>query len=65
MDVLETGGERGRFTGVYGEAHTEFKFKTWDLLEASHMEDGDHLPWLCAGDFNEILFHHEKEGGVP
>jgi hypothetical protein len=21
------------------------------------------IPWLCAGDFNEILYHHEKEGG--
>ena len=23
------------------------------------------LPWLCAGDFNEILFEFEKEGGAP
>lgn len=23
------------------------------------------MPWLCTGDFNEILNHHEKEGGVP
>jgi len=21
------------------------------------------LPWLCSGDFNEILFGCEKEGG--
>lgn len=23
------------------------------------------MPWLCAGDFNEIHYHHEKEAGVP
>ena len=22
-------------------------------------------PWLCVGDFNEILYSHEKEGGAP
>jgi hypothetical protein len=32
-------------------------------LFAQHEQNS--LPWLCAGDFNEILFHHEKEGGVP
>lgn len=21
-----------------------------------------HLPWVCAGDFNEILYAHEKAG---
>jgi len=28
-------------------------------------QDNEQLPWLCAGHFNEVLFHHEKEGGVP
>lgn len=23
------------------------------------------MPWLRAADFNKILHHHEKEGGVP
>jgi hypothetical protein len=23
------------------------------------------LPWVCIGDFNEILYGHEKEGGRP
>jgi hypothetical protein len=23
------------------------------------------LPWVCAGDFNEVLLAHEKEGGLP
>ena len=28
------------------------------------MHSQEDVPWLCAGDFNEILYQHEKEGGV-
>lgn len=58
-------GGGGDLQVFMGKHKSKFKFKTWDLLEALHMEDDEHLPWLCAGNFNEILFHHEKEGGVP
>jgi hypothetical protein len=27
-----TRGDKWRFTGIYGEVRTEFKYKTWDLL---------------------------------
>ena len=65
MEVLETGGSRWRFTGVYGEARSEHKYKMWEVLEELKQQHVAGVPWLCAGDFNEILFHHEKEGGVP
>lgn len=63
VDVMEADGARWRFTGVYGFPQTEAKHRIWTLLQDLHLQDELHLPWLCAGDFNEILFQHEKEGG--
>lgn len=65
LEVSETGGEKWRFTGIYGEPQSNLKYKTGELIEWLKNEDREHLSWLCVGDFNEILFHHEKEGGVP
>jgi hypothetical protein len=59
---MVTGGDKWRFTCVYGEARTEFKHKTWEMMGELHSEINEPIPWLCAGDFNEILYHHEKEG---
>ena len=61
VEVLETGGQKWRFTGIYGEP--ELKYKTWELMEWLKDQDNEQLPWLCAGYFIEVLFHHEKEGG--
>jgi hypothetical protein len=62
MEVLETGGDKWRVTGIYGEPQSELKYKTWEKLVWLKDQDDEQLPWLCLGDFNEILFHHEKEG---
>ena len=47
-----------RFTGFYGDPETASRENSWDLLRSlSHRHN---LPWLCMGDFNEILFANEK-----
>ena len=61
--VQEEGGVEWRMTGVYGEQKTEEKGRTWRLLRILNNQYAN--PWLCLGDFNEILFGYEKEGGQP
>jgi exonuclease III len=61
VDVKEEDGFAWRFTRVYGEAQSEPEHWTWQQLMALHVDPT--LPWLCVGDFSEILFSHEKEGG--
>jgi hypothetical protein len=63
MDVQEEDGFLWRFTGIYGESKTELKHLTWALMQDLHAQC--KLPWICAGDFNEVLHQHEKEGGCP
>ena len=52
--------EPWRLTCVYGEAQTRERFKTWDLLK--HIKSSSSLPWLCIGDFNEVLHRSEHVG---
>ena len=49
-----------RFTGFYGDPETANRESSWSLLRLlSHQFN---LPWVCMGDFNEILFAEEKQG---
>jgi endonuclease/exonuclease/phosphatase family metal-dependent hydrolase len=52
-----------RFTGIYGQPSWGNKHITWDALRSLHGQM--NFPWLAMGDFNEILFNYEKEGGRP
>lgn len=58
IDVLIGKVERWRFTCCYGFSEEGQKWKTWKLLEL--IARGCDLPWLCAGDFNEIMSDEEK-----
>ena len=50
-----------RITGFYGHPETHKRYESWHLLSFLHSQY--QLPWLCLGDFNEILSMHEKVGG--
>ena len=52
-----------RLTGVYGHPEKERKVETWRLMR--HLHACGTLPWVCLGDFNEILSFDEKKGGNP
>lgn len=61
MIIKEGDGFKWRLTGIYGEPKTELRENTWKLLRTLHGHV--NLPWLCVGDFNEILYTHEKQDG--
>jgi len=49
------------FMGFYGKPLTQRRMESWNLLRNLHGRFS--VPWLCAGDFNEITKSHEKNGG--
>ena len=50
-----------RFIGFYGEPDTQKRIESWDLLRT--LKRKFQSPWLCAGDFNELVRAEEKLGG--
>lgn len=49
-----------RFTGSYGEPRRERRKESWYLLRFLRAQST--FPWLCAGDFNEVLHEGEHLG---
>ncbi|GLT27325.1 hypothetical protein SLA2020_023310 [Shorea laevis] len=63
VEIVDPGGSRWRLTGFYGRPEVAHKEESWTLLKS--LKAASTLPWLCLGDFNEILRQSEKEGGNP
>lgn len=53
-----------RLTDVYGWPDEQEKYLSWQLFRDLNAEGSQDLEWLCLGDLNEILFSHEKLGGI-
>ena len=48
------------FTGFYGEPNTANREISWSLLR--DLSSRFSIPWVCLGDFNEIIRAKEKQG---
>ncbi|KAL0434920.1 UNVERIFIED_CONTAM: hypothetical protein Sradi_0199900 [Sesamum radiatum] len=49
--------------GAYKASQVARRKEGWNLLK--RLSQVSVRPWLCAGDYNEILEQHEKEGALP
>ena len=47
-----------KFTGFYRHPNANKRHEAWSLLQ--HVANLEPLPWLCLGDFNEILDNGEN-----
>jgi len=52
-----------RLTGFYGRLKEHRRHESWSYLRYLHTRAS--LPWVCLGDFNEILNSVEKQGRLP
>ena len=59
--INKNSGKAWRFTDFYGNPETHRRSESWDLLRRLHGRNS--LPWLCVGDFNEIVKQSEKFRG--
>ncbi|XP_062012177.1 uncharacterized protein LOC133728759 [Rosa rugosa] len=65
VDVSEIGEPVSwRFTGIYGFAARGDRNQTWTLIVTLAREVCS-LPWLMAGDFNEVWCREDKSRGIP
>ena len=58
--VKVVGKDPWRLTCFYGAADRSMRYKTWNIMKILRGENA--LPWVCMGDFNEILRPEEQMG---
>jgi hypothetical protein len=59
--VKDMGGQPiWKMTGFYGHPDNSKRDESWAILR--HLKLCGPIPWLCAGDINEIVDQSEKEG---
>jgi hypothetical protein len=46
---------------VFNFPDSSRRLESWSLLKS--LGNQNSLPWVCVGDFNEIVSRSEKEGG--
>ena len=54
-------GLKLRLIGFYRQPDMSRREETWTLLES--LKHSNNLPWLCLGDYNEIISQTKKSGG--
>ncbi|ONK81414.1 uncharacterized protein A4U43_C01F28980 [Asparagus officinalis] len=60
IEVSIAGYPKWRLTGYYGNPDRNRRRESWDQLRL--LATSSHLPWVCIGDFNDLLYQHEKMG---
>jgi hypothetical protein len=60
MMVNEQGKEPWRISFIYREPNRSLRWHTWNIMK--QMRSDSFLPWVCIGDFNEILEKEEQFG---
>lgn len=52
-----------RCTGIYGYPERQRRREAWDMIR--NLAERSSIPWCIIGDFNDMLYAHEKRGGRP
>ncbi|KAK9684877.1 hypothetical protein RND81_10G239200 [Saponaria officinalis] len=58
---VQLGGQKWRVTGFYGWPAVADRYLSWELLGILAQQSS--IPWLCIGDYNEVLYSTEMKGG--